>query len=666
MTGVSIASSDSPLVDRVLAGTGLLALGVTSLVYPASSQIYAEPISLAYAVLLTIPVIALLTQSATRSTWALPSRIWTVGPLLLGLVILLSAWLSPYQPTVLRWSSLPLAAIALFFWISTWLNRDRPARSESLLRALAIGTSALSSVSLLQWTAQLLRHGFGPGLLEWLGAVRNPFPLGHSNYTAGFVVLGLPFLVHAAYRAKATARTVWISATFIALLALITSGSRGGLIGLGVLIVASVFNLKLRPRSLLLLLAVGAVTLTVVSFTHPRIRSLIGPSDPSAPPNISSVQRLAMAEAGFAMGRDRPVWGWGLHSTPLVYPRYRAQLDGGAENVLQLHSAPIELWAGLGGLGLGISGILILLALSQWRRQPAAAIALLGYTAFALTDYQLDLPVILAGLAVTIALLAPPSSRPFRLERLPKILIAAGTITTTGIVLLIGREDPTPRLNIAALTLAQNPELADRAIGLLEDSLSLNPDQEIAHFNLGWLKVVSRPAEAESHFRSALQLVPDKGGAYFGLGLARLNQNHPDRAARAFALECLNDPTFINSPWWQVPTIADHRDATQLGFEIYLEKLATQLPPNSWAGHQITALRQRAPELGIPPPGPERTLRRERTGYPVLMRNLNLPPPVDLFDVRESLNPPPHLPSKGWIPSPLLLSLLDESSSEVQ
>ena len=55
-------------------------------------------------------------------------------------------------------------------------------------------------------------------------------------------------------------------------------------------------------------------------------------------------------------------------------------------------------------------------------------------------------------------------------------------------------------------------------------SVVLNPDQEIAHFNLGWLLLAPDPVVAEKHLLAAAHLVPDKGGVYFGLGLARLNQ----------------------------------------------------------------------------------------------------------------------------------------------
>jgi hypothetical protein len=63
---------------------------------------------------------------------------------------------------------------------------------------------------------------------------------------------------------------------------------------------------------------------------------------------------------------------------------------------------------------------------------------------------------------------------------------------------------------------------------------------------------------------------------------------------------------------------------------------------------------------------PEADYRRERTGYPVLMRNLDLLPPEDLYDVREDPGFAPRmpftLPPKGWLPSPLLLKLLDPAA----
>ena len=84
---------------------------------------------------------------------------------------------------------------------------------------------------------------------------------------------------------------------------------------------------------------------------------------------------------------------------------------------------------------------------------------------------------------------------------------------------------------------------------------------------------------------------------------------------------------------------------------------------NHWVTLQQARLATLAPRLGQVSPGPESNYRRERIGYPVLMRNLDLAPPADLYDVREDprfpASVPFKLPDKGWLPSPVLLKLLD-------
>ncbi len=602
---VSPSDVQSSSADRILTIAGTLGLAIVTLIYPAGSQIYAEPISHVFALLLAVPVIAVLIRSATTLTWPIPQRGWLFFPILVGLSILLSAWLSPYQATVLRWSALPLAGIVLFFWAHGWIYEVPATRPEKLMRALAIAVAIFTLVSLAQWVQSIVSLGLIRGFTPELWAHRNAYPLGHSNYTAGGIIMGLPFLVGAAARAQGGARTGWIVITLLAIFCLFTTGSRSGFVGLALLGGFGLRSLGLKPKQLAIVGLVGVLAFAALAFTQPRIRGLLAASDPAAPSNISSVQRLAMLEAGFRLGMDRPVMGWGLHSTPLVYPRYRAQLPGGAENVLQLHSAPVEIWSGLGGLGLLACAGLLGLTWFGWKRNPTAAIALIGYAGFALTDYQLDLPILVVAVALIGALLARPNPRPLFLTRAPRVGIAVALVGTVGLVLLFGREDPAPRLNAAALTLAQEPQFAERATALLEESLRLNPDQEIAHFNLGWLLVVAAPSRAESHFRAAAQLVPDKGGVYFGLGLARLNQDAPHGAAEAFALECLNDPAFLRSPWWKLPAIAAHREETRVVFLRLLDRVSLQIDPTTWVGHQIPLLRSLAPLLGEPLPGPE-------------------------------------------------------------
>jgi tetratricopeptide (TPR) repeat protein len=392
---------------------------------------------------------------------------------------------------------------------------------------------------------------------------------------------------------------------------------------------------------------------------------MFAPADPAAAPNISNVQRAAMATAAARMGLDRPLLGWGPATTPLVFPRYRAGLEGGAENALQLHSAPAQLWAELGAVGLAAALALALLAARAAPTAPAAAVALTGYAVFSLFDWQLDVPIFAWAVATFAALLAAPAE-PTASRLTPARLVGAFTLAAFALVALFARRDPAPELNTRALALAaaRQPESDARAITFLRESLALNPDQEIAHFNLGWLLLTSDPAAAEKHFLSAAHLVPDKGGVYFGLGLARLNQGNRDPAARAFALECLNDPAFATSPWWRDPAIAATRDAAVAAFSDHLRAVGARLPAEAWAARQLPHVAALTPDLGHVPDGPERIYRRERTGYPVLMRNLDLPVPTDLFDVRELASPPvaaTPLPPKGWLPSPLLISLLDET-----
>jgi hypothetical protein len=426
--------------------------------------------------------------------------------------------------------------------------------------------------------------------------------------------------------------------------------------------VAALASARLGWKRSALLAGVVLVAGVAFAVANPRIRALLGPPDRTAAPNLSDVQRRAMITAGLRMGADRPVLGWGLGATPLAFPRYRAALDGGVENVLQLHCTPVELWAGLGATGLLLLGGFAWLVFRGWAQAPTAAIALAGYGVFALTDFQLDVPVFILAVAALAAQLAATGATAGPRQRLG---LAVATLAATGLVAAFGRADRTPPLNCEALALARDPAQAPRAVALLRESLALNPDQEIAHFNLAWLLLVPEPAEAERHFRAAAQLVPDKGGVYFGLGLARLNQGRLAGAAHAFALECLNDPGFLASPWWKEPAIAAQREATQAAFAGLFERASPALPPGSWVAHQAGLVASLAPRLGLVSPGPESNYRRERTGYPVLMRNHNLTPPVDLFDVREdprfAASVPFPLPPKGWLPGPLLLKLLDES-----
>ncbi|MBL9188256.1 MAG: O-antigen ligase family protein [Opitutaceae bacterium] len=652
------AAFTAPTLVGALWAAGLGSLAVITLAHPGSTRMHAWPWSLAFATAVLAPALILIRRAFdTARPLALPAPAWTWTALGAAGAIMLSALASPYQGPSLLWSAPLLGGLAFFFATFDWLHgADEPAtnrRDKLIGRAVAfLGVAA--ATSLVMWLSWWPTHGLGNAL-----AGRNGYTLGHSNYTAGLALLLLPCALGLLRRANRAARMTGLLGAGLGLALLFTSGSRAGVIGLAVLAGTGLLAAPLAPKKKLLLALALLIGGALFTAANPRTREFFTPADPADAPNLSNVQRSAMLTAGLRMGGDRPLLGWGPGTTPLAFPRYRAGLEGGVENALQLHSTPVQLWAELGAAGVAAALALLVLAIRAARAQPIAAIALAGYGVFAVFDWQLDVPIFACAIATLAALLAPPLGTPVSVNGARAL--GGCAVACLALIVAFGRVDPTPALNARALalTVERTAENDARAVALLRESLALNPDQEIAHSNLAWLLVATDPLAAERHFRAAARLVPDKGGVYFGLGLACLNQVRSDRAARAFALEGLNDPAFLASPYWRDPAIAALREATAAHLAALVPLARARLAPGGWAAAQLDRVALLAPGRGAD--GPERAYRRTRPGYPVLMRNLDLVVPPDVFVVRETTTAPDPaipLPPKGWLPSPILVELL--------
>ncbi|MDP3069231.1 MAG: O-antigen ligase family protein [Opitutaceae bacterium] len=655
------ATSTAPTLVGVLWAAGLGGLAVITLAHPGATRMHAWPWSLALAATVLAPALILIRRAFDGGRpLVVPAPAWTWTALGTAAAIITSALTSPYRGPSLLWSAPLLAGIAFFFATFDWLHGvEEPtvARRLKLVVHTVAFLSITAAASLAMWLYLWPTHGLGDAL-----AGRNAYTLGHSNYTAGLALLLLPCATSLLRGENRAARMAGLLGIVSALALLFTSGSRAGVIGLAVLAGAGLLAAPLAPKRKLLLALVLLAAGALFVAANPRTRALLAAAEPADAPNISNVQRAAMATAGVRMGLDRPLLGWGPGTTPLAFPRYRAGLEGGVENALQLHSTPVQLWAELGAAGVAALLTLLVLAARRARAQPVAAIALAGYAVFALFDWQLDVPVFGFMLATLAALLAPSRHAPVSAQGARAL--GGFVLASLACIVVLGRSDPAPELNARALALTaeRTAENDTRAIAFLRESLALNPDQEIAHSNLGWLLVVTDPIAAEQHFRAAARLVPDKGGVYFGLGLACLNQVRSDRAARAFALEGLNDPAFLASPYWRDPAIAALREATAAALAEHIRLARQRLRPSTWAAAQLDRVAPLAPGRGSD--GPERAYRRTRPGYPVLMRNLDLVVPPDVFVVRESAtapDPATPLPPKGWLPSPVLVELLAAS-----
>jgi tetratricopeptide (TPR) repeat protein len=332
-----------------------------------------------------------------------------------------------------------------------------------------------------------------------------------------------------------------------------------------------------------------------------------------------------MLKAGWEMGTDRIITGYGPGTTPRIYPKYRAKLSGGVETALQLHNTPVQIWADLGYCGTAF--LILFLGGLTTRFQKAipflkdklsknsqgtllaAGLSLLGYSAFSLTDYQLDIPIFAFLLALNSAvILSLTNFKKVRKRKTPQSHIMGVTaFVLVGIILVqifpslrarnifstaiagLEQDDFSSFQNHSKKAIAMAPhepyylnstagafllvsgqtqdlekrhDLTTKAIDYLTKSLQVDPNQEICHFNLGWLYLDRDPTLAEEHFVQAAFLVPDKGGVYLGYGLGLLHQNKNKEAHRALALESINDPRFITSPIWDTPLLKPHRKRT--------------------------------------------------------------------------------------------------------
>ncbi len=254
--------------------------------------------------------------------------------------------------------------------------------------------------------------------------LRNWAPFGHQNYVAGYLLLIIPLLIVKAINQTGIWRKVWFGGIVLGLINLYTTSSRGGFLGLVVVVIAGLV-LLLWQTSISKLWVFGsgvgaiAILIILINFNN-RLQSLItGLVSGSG----ELFFRQITSYTGWQMGLAHLPWGAGLGSVPILYQKYRPQwADREAEMVFQLHSTPAQIWAELGILGsiaaLVTLGLLIRLFIKfhrseLWRSHRADRVTtyglfggLLGYTVMALTDFQLDIFAISGSLAIAFASLA--------------------------------------------------------------------------------------------------------------------------------------------------------------------------------------------------------------------------------------------------------------------
>lgn len=359
-----------------------------------------------------------------------------IGLMLLGLVI---SPLFAEFPNQARWNSwAAIGFLAALYALNAWLKS--PQRRLGMIIFQGYLNLAFIVLSLGLWITQTLlpelarlaplrqaglKVSFNFEVLE----LRNWAPIGHQNYVAGYLLLALPILVCLSVLQSGWRRWLWLSGIGLGLVALYTTSSRGGWLGLLGLVIAAT-GILLFQRSLprrWLALAGAALLLILLGLTlgNNRLQSSISALT-AGQVGGEAAYRLITNTIGWQIGKTHPWTGAGPGSVSLLYQQYRPAWAGReAELAYQLHSTPAQLWAELGLWGI-VPGLLLGLLLFSlaWRlfkvnrQHPEAMITsdrvlllclycgLIGYAIISFTDYQLDNLCISGTLVIYLALLA--------------------------------------------------------------------------------------------------------------------------------------------------------------------------------------------------------------------------------------------------------------------
>jgi O-antigen ligase len=655
-----------------------LVLGL-SLFPPSSTRIEIWPWAAFASAGWLIPIVITLLRLAQGRPHARFGGLLDSGLGLLALTALVSAFVSPLRNAVLPHLLPVLGSCALPFAL---LPALQPIDATRIWRVIGLLLGVIIVTSLLLWVQPCTSLTWP----DW----RNAQPFGHANITGSVAVLAATWLAAGAVRETDRVRWLFATGTVLAVVTAISSESRGAVLALAAAgATAAAISLLRRGRLLIFVLLVGMIAAVSVG-SNARLRDLVMHGHWSAGTRESNDQRTAMFLGGVELGIERPLLGWGAGSVPHVFPRVRAAFLGTADNFLQLHNTPVQLWATLGALGL-VSGLLIVAGLiSRFKTAPwtperiALASGLAGAATVLMFDHPFATPVFALLTAAHLAAWARPSALPstpksrlvawITLPLLVPVLIAAGrdlaarsayddalghaeSNDPTGYAASLQQAindapgDPYYAHQLAAFFVTGHPLHDVRpappsaAIALLERTLTANPDLEYAHYNLGWLLLDSDPKASAEHFLKTARLAPQRGAVYIGLGLARIRLQDTNGAVRAFATEWLLDPSCAWSPLWSQPPL----DALLPRIRALATEAAHARRVDPWTDLAT-------PATSGPP------YRRLRTGYGVLMGHPEGPPPVDFNIQTRMILPEPlatRVPPFGWISGRDLLDFLE-------
>lgn len=625
-------------IDRYAFYLGWALVGtwvVLSTISEAATRVFHWPWAFYAHVALIAPVVLLGWQWLRHGQPASPPLVATM---IAGVATLLSVVFSRNPHFSFEVSLLLLGGLASMLWLTGILERTRDDEPRFLRLATVVGIAAFIPLAacigyFVEDTFPYWPNGF---------LTRNRHPFGHWNYTAGYLLLVVPWFVALAWHSRAIPRALWLGATALSLGILWTCHSRGAALGAMAIVAAALAwrfrSSRLDRRQTLLVVIIGVLACGVFLCTNGRFRSYLADPETVFNPSEGDVQRIAMLEGGWRLFQSRPVLGHGPGIVPLAYPEVRSELVGGVETAFQLHNAPLHIAAAHGVLGLvAVAVLLIVVGIGayRWWRAPAGLVrafaltsgcALTGYLAMSITDYQLDVIAIVVLLAwhsgLLLAAPAPAVVPAFQTGApVPSrrwLGITPLALAAVAIIVLVPHwqarslhwnatyeRDADKQLRLleaAAQTAPWSPHfrnqhgfrlarlvenhpsdarLREAARASLAESLRIDPAQEPVHAALGWLWLPDDPKQARDAFIHAIRLLPDRPSNRFGLAIASLALGETENARQALAVECLVYPAFLLSPHWHAPELMALRPEVLARVDgLYAEALRHPSMPN--------------------------------------------------------------------------------------
>ncbi len=321
------------------------------------------------------------------------------------------------DPYATREATIKLLALIIYFLVAINVLPDRERRRGMLvvITVLGFAVSLFGIIQRLTWNGKIYWvRPLAPGM--------NPFgPFINPNHFAGMIELILPLALAQLLfaRMEREQRALWLFASVVMTAAVILSLSRGGMLALGVELIAffiiGILSRRrakseahgrrlLQVRGALLPFALAAVAVMTLWIGYDQL-AVKWQAARQGSREVSLAKRLEIWRDSWQMFRNHPIWGVGLGAYPTAYPFY-GRSSAERERVEQAHNDYLQLLTD-GGLVGAVIGLWFLIELliavrRQWRAPVATrslersltiggSVAVIGLLVHSFTDFNLQI-----------------------------------------------------------------------------------------------------------------------------------------------------------------------------------------------------------------------------------------------------------------------------------